>query len=100
MGDTTLTGNEVAMAANACALAIAWWKQRPKTKWSRTRIAEFEALSAKLQAIDDFAYPNVRYDEDEGFNVADCGDEPIMALDAEVVAQTRKLGASETPKQD
>lgn len=90
---TTLTGNDIALAASACSLAAAWWREKPRSKLGNARMKELKALCDKLQALDDTAYPHVRYDESEGFNVPeDYGDEPIMKFDDDVLARTTKLG--------
>lgn len=88
MPKQTLTGNDLARAEGAAALAIAWWeKQAPvsrRSAFARKEIAAYRALISKLSAIGDHAYP---YEPDT--MPSDCGDDPIMQLDAEVVRETR-----------
>jgi len=83
-----LTGNDIALAQQAAALAIAWWKTQPEeaqqTTFAREQIARLRVLIKKLNEIADIAYP---YDSDDV--PLDCGDEPIMRLNSRVVNKTR-----------
>jgi hypothetical protein len=86
----TLTGDDIALAMEAAALAIRDLKKLPgaRRKFIKGRIAEYEALIEKLRAISDQAYPYTPpRSEDEP--VPEHGAEEIMKLDARVVRKTR-----------
>ena len=82
-----LTGNDIALAQEAAAMAIAYWKDRPgaRTNYVRGRIAQYKELISKLSKISDIAYP---YDSSDDMPM-DVGDEEIMKLDTRVVDKTR-----------
>jgi hypothetical protein len=82
----TLTGNDLALAQEAAALAIAWAKEKMKgSAYGKGRRLQLTALIKKLDAISQHAYPY-----EHGCMPSDCGDDPIMAVDRDVVRETRK----------
>lgn len=87
----TLSGDDVALAQEAAALAIAYYKQRPgaRTKWVKSRIDAQKALIRKLASISDYAYPYEHSDE----MPLDCGSEHILRLNTPVVRSIRKAAA-------
>lgn len=87
--ELTLTGNELAIAANACAHAINWVKAQGRSKWWRAERLKFEALNRKLQEISQHAYPYEQSNE----SPLDFGDEPIMKVDDCEVSKTRAAAA-------
>lgn len=87
----TLTGDDLALAEQAAALAIAWSKAKlGKGSFKREQIAKFTGLIAKLSAISDHAYP-YRHSDDMGPEV---GRERIMRLDVDVARKTRATAKS------
>jgi len=82
-----LTGNEIALAQQAAALAITWWKSQPgaQTKFVKGRIEELRALIRKCSEISDIAYP---YDHADDMPLS-VGDEEIMRLNTPVIRKTR-----------
>lgn len=81
-----LTGNDIAMAEEAVALAISHFKKQGRSKFVRERVANFKALQEKLHEINSAAYP---YEDPESMP-DDIGSEEIMKLDDKVVRKTRK----------
>lgn len=63
-----LTGNDIALAQAACALAIAWHKAQPTSDFGRNEIAKLTALSKKFNDLLDWAYQAGEPDEIEGGN--------------------------------
>lgn len=91
MANHKLTGDDLALAEQAAALAIAWSKTRlGKSAFKREQIAKFTGLIAKLSAIGDHAYP-YRHSDDMPARV---GSEKIMRLDVDVVRKTRATAKS------
>lgn len=90
----TLTGNDIALASFACALAIAWHKNNDAKKCAYTKreIAKYRALCSKLQYISMNAYPE--YETDDGMRSAGDGDEEIMRFDAAVLKRLAKASAA------
>jgi hypothetical protein len=86
----TLTGNDIALASFACALAIAWHKNNDAKKCAYTKreIAKYSALCSKLQYIGMNAHPE--YETDDGMRSAGDGDEEIMRFDAAVLKRIAK----------
>ncbi len=74
--EITLTGNDVALALQAAALADNWYKQQGRNKWTRDRRADLAALVTKLNAIFNLAYPHHHED-----TPLDCGSEKLLKLD-------------------
>ena len=86
-----LSGDDVALAQEAAALAIAYYRQQPgsRTKWVKSRISAQKALIRKLSSISDYAYPYYHSDE----MPLDCGSENILRLNIPVVRSIRKAAA-------
>src|SRR5690606_28038286 len=68
---TMLTGNDVALAETAVALAISWHKKQP-TDFNRREIQKLEALRKKLGEVLDRA----AFEDDES------GDVDVLEFDA------------------
>lgn len=85
----TLTGNDIALASFACALAIAWHKKgaHPRCKYTRNEIAKYKELCSKLQYLSMNAYPDEPDPDERRF---DEGDEKIMKLDPVVLKTISK----------
>lgn len=88
----TLTGNDIALASFACALAIAWHKNNDAKKCAYTKreIAKYQALCSKLQFISMNAYPE--YEAEGERRTCGDGDEEIMRFDEAVL---KRIVASE-----
>ena len=83
---TTLTGNDLALAEECAGLAIAWAKEHQKgSAYGKKQRDKYKALIAKLGAIGQYAYPY-----EGGCAPLDFGDEPVMAVDRNVVRETRR----------
>lgn len=87
MSNPTLTGNDLALATFACAHAMNWCKKQGRAKYWKNEIAKYQALSHKLQAIDDEAFPIKTTDDG---SVLDFGDEKIMRLDMRIVRSAQR----------
>jgi hypothetical protein len=68
-----LSSNDLAGAAQAVQLALAWYRDQPKSGWRRKEEAKFKALLAKLDVASD--HKNPYSDSDE--MPLDWGDDPI-----------------------
>lgn len=65
--------NDIALAAQAAAHAIQWWKKRGRSKFVRERIASYRDLISKLDAAGDHLCPSDGSDE----MPLNWGDDPI-----------------------
>lgn len=82
----TLTGNDLAIAEQGIGHLVNFWKKQGRSKWSRQRRAEAEAVLTKLNEIMNHAYPYPHGCEEP----LDYGDEPIMRPDLRVIGKTRR----------
>lgn len=80
-----LTGNDLALAESAAQLAIAWWKEQPRSGFKTKQVAAYKALIGKLSAINQYAYP---YEVSDDMPI-DFGSEALMVLDQKAVKATR-----------
>lgn len=89
----TLTGDDIALCEEAIGHALNWWtakKALRANEFGKRRIAELTALSLKLSAIGDHAYPYT----DSDAQPLDIGKEVLMRTDREAVRKTRSTARS------
>lgn len=74
-----LTANDIALAATACSLAIAWWRAQPASGYRRAEISKLSDLCSKLQDALNATLPALGLED----CAIDGGDEPLYGpLDA------------------
>lgn len=82
----TLNGNDLALISFAIGIHIKWYKSQGRSKWVKARIADLEALHAKITNIGDWANP---YDHSDDMPL-EFGSEVVLRPDLKSVAKIHK----------